>query len=145
MPILNNFIYHHIAHVHFPVHFPVAGFAGGVIDGTATKDWNFLVMMDSSYGWWYVPRACINLITSADRKQSSVAKLFMMKSAAVRCRWCAVNWIWFYRSLRADRKLYGHRGRSRLHMFIRRSLTLVIARSSWLTWASVNCNHMLLA
>jgi hypothetical protein len=42
MPILNNFIYHHIAHVlahlHFPVHFPVAGCAGGVIDGTATKD-----------------------------------------------------------------------------------------------------------
>jgi hypothetical protein len=28
MPILNNFIYHHIAHVHFPVHFPVAGCAG---------------------------------------------------------------------------------------------------------------------
>jgi hypothetical protein len=38
IPILNNFIYHHIAHVHFPVHFPVAGFAGGVIDGTAMKD-----------------------------------------------------------------------------------------------------------
>jgi hypothetical protein len=29
MPILNNFIYHHIAHVHFPVHFHVAGCAGG--------------------------------------------------------------------------------------------------------------------
>jgi hypothetical protein len=65
-------------------------------------------------------------------KQSSVAKLFMMKSAALcDADGVQVNWIGLYGSPRVDRKLYG----SRLHMFICRSLTL-------LTWASVNCNHM---
>jgi hypothetical protein len=63
--------------------------------------------MDSSYSWWYAPRARINLITSAERKQSSVAKLFMMKYAALcDADGVQVNWIGFYGSPRADRKLY---------------------------------------
>jgi hypothetical protein len=61
-------------------------------------------------------RFALKLCGRFSPKQSSVAKLFMMKSAELcDADGVQVNWIGFYGSPRADRKHYG----GRLHMFMR--------------------------